>query len=161
MLGSHICSLVVHAMTTPVPATATQLRSLPRHSGHTVSDGCSSFWHSSHRGSRSSPSAPPVQNGALGPPRAGSGRTTSVLTRESCQGLVAKTPRARPDKGSGQRSGDRLGLEVLLETFEAVLSADATCLVAAERRLGAVPDTAVDGHGAGADSTGDRERAFL
>src|SRR5580704_13921001 len=47
---------------------------------------------------------------------------------------------------SGQRIADDLGLQVLFETFDAVLPADAAHLVAAERRVGAVKHAAVHHH---------------
>ena len=71
----------------------------------------------------------------------------------------AKPPsRTRGKRGSGGEA-DGLGLEVLLETGDAVLAALAALLVAAEGRVGAEPLAAVDRDRAGADPAGDAERA--
>src|SRR5690242_2081350 len=51
---------------------------------------------------------------------------------------------------------DQLRLEVLLEPGDTHLATDARLLVAAERRVRAEPDTAVDREGPGADPVRDR-----
>src|SRR5690348_7787197 len=56
----------------------------------------------------------------------------------------------RLDDRSG-RFGDRLGLQVLLETGHTHLAADPGLLVATERSVRAEPDTTVHGEGAGTD----------
>ena len=61
----------------------------------------------------------------------------------------------RSDACSAIRS---LGLEVLLETCDAHLAADAGLLVAAERHVGGEPDTTVDAERAGTDPRGDARR---
>src|SRR5436305_1994960 len=64
-----------------------------------------------------------------------------------------------PPTSSRRGPGNGLGLEVLLETVDAVLPPDAALLVAAERHVRAVGAAAVDVDRAGADPLGHGERA--
>src|SRR6266540_3328590 len=68
----------------------------------------------------------------------------------SVSSLVVMEPLLR-----GRRETQRLRLEVLLESFDAVLASVAALPVAAERRVGTEPHAAVHRHRAGADAASD------
>src|SRR5207302_913125 len=63
--------------------------------------------------------------------------------------------------GSAPGKADGLGLDVLLEPFDAVLAPYAARLVAAEGRLHAVPDATVDRHRPGPHLVGEGQSPIL
>src|SRR6187399_3239234 len=72
---------------------------------------------------------------------------------------MATLPSKRPMKAPLRGLGDDLGLQVLLESGDTQLPADPGLLVAAEGRVGGIPDRAVDAERAGADPPGHGTRA--
>src|SRR5581483_1804749 len=90
----------------------------------------------------------------------GVGGCHDAAQEETGRGLHRGQPTEADWRRASRGPGDGLRLGEDLEPFDAALATDARALVAAERRVGAVPQTAVEPERAGADAARHRLRAI-